>query len=127
MIGYEDHMERMFPDPEWAQKFVDDSLEAYDNRLKAEEEERRRKANQPDEDGFVTVIRSSRPRLPPSAEEIAERLKKEEKRAQKGFYPDFYRFQQRELKKAQAKQLLSQFEDAKRQVRERKDTHKHKS
>ncbi|KAK6522520.1 Ribosomal RNA-processing protein 7 [Arthrobotrys megalospora] len=119
---YEDHMERMFPDPEWAQKFVDDSLAAYDNRLKAEEEERRRKANEPDEDGFVTVIRSSRPRPPPSAEEIAERLKKEEKKAKKGFYPDFYRFQQRELKKEQAKQLLSQFEDAKRQVRERKDS-----
>ncbi|KAF3271036.1 Ribosomal RNA-processing protein 7 [Orbilia oligospora] len=117
---YEDHMERMFPDPEWAQKFVDDSLEAYDARLKAEEEERRRKANEPDEDGFVTVIRSSRPRPPPSAEEIAERLKKEEKRARKGFYPDFYRFQQRELKKEQAKELLFQFEDAKRQVRERK-------
>ncbi|KAK6345030.1 Ribosomal RNA-processing protein 7 [Orbilia javanica] len=119
---YEDHMERMFPDPEWAQKFVDDSLEAYDNRLKAEEEERRRKANEPDEDGFITVVRSSRPRPPPSAEEIAERLNKEEKRAKKGFYPDFYRFQQRELKKEQAKQLLSQFEDAKRRVRERKDT-----
>ncbi|RVD86738.1 uncharacterized protein DFL_004999 [Arthrobotrys flagrans] len=124
---YEDHMERMFPDPEWAQKFVDDSLEAYDNRLKAEEEERRRKANEPDEDGFITVVRSSRPRPPPSAEEIAERLKKEEKRAKKGFYPDFYRFQLRELKKEQTKQLLSQFEDAKRQVRERKDARKHKS
>ncbi|KAK6496565.1 Ribosomal RNA-processing protein 7 [Arthrobotrys musiformis] len=124
---YEDHFERMFPDPEWAQKFVDDSLEAYDNRLKAEEEERRRKANEPDEDGFVTVVRSSRPRPPPTAEEIAERIKKEEKKAKKGFYPDFYRFQQRELKKEQAKQLLSQFEDAKRQVRERKDTREHRS
>ncbi|KAK6340458.1 Ribosomal RNA-processing protein 7 [Orbilia blumenaviensis] len=124
---YEDHMERMFPDQEWAQKFVDDSLEAYDNRLKREEEERRRKANEPDEDGFVTVIRSSRPRPILSAEEIAERLKKEEKKAKKGFYPDFYRFQQRELRKEQANQLLSQFEDAKRQVRERKDSRKHKS
>ncbi|KAF3901713.1 hypothetical protein ABW20_dc0110152 [Dactylellina cionopaga] len=109
----------MFPDHEWLQKFVDDSLEAYDSRLKSEEEERRRKANEPDEDGFITVVRSSRPRAPPSAEEIAERLKKEEKRAKKGFYPDFYRFQQRELKKEQANKLLSQFEDAKRQVRER--------
>ncbi|EPS43177.1 hypothetical protein H072_2840 [Dactylellina haptotyla CBS 200.50] len=117
---YEDHHVRMFPDPEWLQKFADDSLEKYDKRLKAEEETRRRKANEPDEDGFVTVVRSSRPRPPLSAEEIAERLKKEEKRAKKGYHPDFYRFQQRELKKEQAKKLLSQFEDAKRSLQERK-------
>ncbi|KAK6539559.1 Ribosomal RNA-processing protein 7 [Orbilia ellipsospora] len=124
---YTDHYERMYPDPEWLQKFVDDSLEAYDKRLKSEEEERRRKANEPDEDGFITVVRSSRPRPPPTAEEIAERLKKEEKKAKKGYHPDFYRFQQRELKKEQAKKLLSQFEDAKRQVRERKDHNKSKT
>ncbi|EWC45800.1 hypothetical protein DRE_05137 [Drechslerella stenobrocha 248] len=117
---YEDHIERMYPDQEWLQKFVDDSLEAYDKRLKNEEEERRRKANEPDEDGFVTVMRSNRPRPPPSAEEIAERLQREEKKAKKGVLPDFYRFQQRELKKEQAKKLLSQFEDAKQQMQNRR-------
>ncbi|KAF3939828.1 hypothetical protein ABW19_dt0204379 [Dactylella cylindrospora] len=117
---YEDHLERMFPDPDLLQKFVDDSLEAYDARLKAEEEERRRKANEPDEDGFVTVVRSTKPRLPPSAEEIAERKKKEDEKAKKGVYKDFYRFQQREVKKEQAQKLLSQFEEAKRKVREQK-------
>ncbi|KAF3924308.1 hypothetical protein ABW21_db0207553 [Orbilia brochopaga] len=109
---YEDHIERTYPDPDKLQKFVDDSLAAYDARIKAEEEEH--------EDGFVTVVRSSRPRPPPDAEEIAERLKKEEKKAKKGFLPDFYRFQQRELKKEQAKALLSQFEDAKQQLHKRR-------
>ncbi|KAK6339005.1 Ribosomal RNA-processing protein 7 [Orbilia brochopaga] len=117
---YEEYIQRSYPDTERLQKFVDDSLAAYDARIKAEEEERRRKANEPDEDGFVTVVRSSRPRPPPSAEEIAERLKKEEKKAKKGFLSDFYRFQQREVKKEQAKQLLSQFEDARQQLHKRR-------
>lgn len=68
----------------------------------------------PDEDGFVTVTRGSR--NAPAKQEAALEQAKKQKERQKGL-DDFYRFQSREKKKAQAGELVRKFEEDKEKVK----------
>lgn len=80
----------------------------------------RARRRQPDEDGFITVIRGGRvaPARQEEAAAVAERKKG------KAEHKDFYRFQMREVKKERHQQLLAKFEQDKRKVAERKGMRK---
>ena len=73
--------------------------------------------SEPDEDGFITVTRGGRH---DPAREDAARAKEEEykKREEKRIGKDFYRFQVREKRKEEAKDLVKAFEDDRRKVEE---------
>jgi ribosomal RNA-processing protein 7 len=81
-----------------------------------------RRRQEPDEDGFITVVRGGR--VAPARQEEAAALakKKEEKETPK----NFYRFQTREVRKEKHQQLLAKFEMDKKKVAERKNMRKFK-
>lgn len=100
---------------------LQDSIDAFMTALSAQEVARARalarQRSQPDEDGFVTVTRGGKG---DAAREEAARLKGEElaKRQKKMIGEDFYRFQVRERKKDEAKDLVRGFEEDRRKVEE---------
>lgn len=97
------------------------SIDAFMTALSAQEIARARAQarmrSQPDEDGFITVGRGGKG---DAAREEAARLKAEEleKRQKKMIGEDFYRFQVREKKKDEAKDLVRAFEEDQRRVEE---------
>lgn len=97
------------------------SIDAFMTALSAQEVARARAQarmrSQPDEDGFITVGRGGKG---DAAREEAARLKGEElaKRQKKMIGEDFYRFQTRERKKDEAKDLVRAFEEDQRRVEE---------
>ena len=116
--GYKAHQKLIYPDPAVLQQIVDESLSAYDERIELETLARRKIANEPDEDGFVTVVRNTRAKPPPTVEELEERKRIAKEASEKGTYKDFYRFQQREVKKEEMQNLLNNFEEDKRKVQQ---------
>lgn len=77
-----------------------------------------RKRQEPDEDGFVTVTRGGR--NGPARQELAQIQAENHKARQKGL-EDFYRFQTREKRKAQAGELRRKFEEDRETVRKMKE------
>lgn len=120
--GYKTHFQQIYPSRSTLQQIVDLSLTAYDKRQDLALSARRKTANEPDEDGFITVVRHNRPKLLPTPEEMAEQKARAKKESEKGMYKDFYRFQQREVKKEQMQQLLSRFEEDKRKIQQLQHT-----
>jgi ribosomal RNA-processing protein 7 len=97
------------------------SIDAFMSALSAQEIARARaqtrQRSAPDADGFITVGRGGKG---DAAREEAARLKGEElaKRQKKMIGEDFYRFQVREKKKDEAKDLVRGFEEDRRKVEE---------
>ncbi|KAH0553296.1 hypothetical protein GP486_006578 [Trichoglossum hirsutum] len=97
------------------------SINAYLTTFAAAEAARARhlaqKRQEPDEDGFITVVRGGRtgPARHEEATVVAEKQKG------KGHYRDFYRFQLREEKKKRVGELVKRFEEDKRKVQEMKE------
>jgi ribosomal RNA-processing protein 7 len=97
------------------------SIDAFMGALSAQEVARARAHSRqlsvPDADGFITVGRGGKG---DAAREEAARLKGEElaKRQKKMIGEDFYRFQVREKKKDEAKDLVRGFEEDRRKVEE---------
>ncbi|KAM0719748.1 hypothetical protein Q7P37_003881 [Cladosporium fusiforme] len=100
---------------------LQESIDAFMTALSAQEVARARAQarmrSQPDEDGFITVGRGGKG---DAAREEAARIKGEElaKRQKKMIGEDFYRFQVREKKKDEAKDLVKAFEEDQRRVEE---------
>jgi len=111
------HHKLRYPDHAELQTSVDRYMEAFS----AQEAERTnllaRQRAEPDEDGFVTVTRGGRvgPAREAEAKMQHEELKKRDKNRVKD---DFYRFQVREKKKDEAKELVRGFEEDQRKVEE---------
>lgn len=80
----------------------------------------RARRGEPDEDGFITVVRGGRV-APARREEAADASEKKQGKAEN---KDFYRFQMREVKKERHQQLLAKFEQDKKKVAERKGMRK---
>lgn len=103
------------------QAALQESIDAYMTAFAAQEAARARalarQRAEPDEDGFITVTRGGRH---DPAREDAVRAKEEEykKRDEKRIGKDFYRFQVREKKKEEAKDLVKAFEEDRRRVEE---------
>jgi ribosomal RNA-processing protein 7 len=97
------------------------SIDAFMSALSAQEIARSRaqtrQRSAPDADGFITVGRGGKG---DAAREEAARMKGEElaKRQKKMIGEDFYRFQVREKKKDEAKDLVRGFEEDRRKVEE---------
>ncbi|KAF2483552.1 ribosomal RNA-processing protein 7-domain-containing protein [Neohortaea acidophila] len=114
---YLSHHRLRFPDVAALRGSVDAFMAAFS----AQEAERARafarQRSAPDEDGFVTVTRGGRKGPAREAETKAkeEELKKREKSRIK---EDFYRFQVREKKKENARDLVRGFEEDRRRVEE---------
>jgi hypothetical protein len=75
------------------------------------------RAQEPDEDGFITVTRG--PKSNPIKEEELRALAEKQKAKNKGL-EDFYRFQMREKRKERQSELLKKFEEDKKKVEEMK-------
>lgn len=115
------HQKLRFPDKAELQASVDAYMAAFNSKEEAAAREAKRVRNEPDEDGFITVTRGGRtgPARKEEAEEARrkELEKEEEKRKSMG---DFYRFQGRERRKEEQKELVRQFEEDRKRVEELK-------
>jgi ribosomal RNA-processing protein 7 len=121
---YRTHHTLQYPAADGLQSRID----AYMARFAALEQSRSKRLAQlrqvPDEQGFVTVTRGGR--MGPARVEEAKRKAEEQKEKNKG-KEDFYRFQVREKKEAEATHLLKAFNEDKRKVedmRRRRDSRK---
>ncbi|KAA8904553.1 ribosomal RNA-processing protein 7-domain-containing protein [Sphaerosporella brunnea] len=119
LARYAQHHRLRFPQSAKLQESVDAFMAAF---AEAEEEAKRaaaRRRQEPDEDGFVTVVGRGRA-VPQEAAKEALRKQEEKKAEVKGFY----RFQVREEKKAKQLELLAKFEEDRKRVEERKKDRK---
>ncbi|KAL2315025.1 rRNA processing protein Rrp7 [Schizosaccharomyces pombe] len=114
---YVESYDRQFVNP----RVLAESVDSYMKRVtKKEIAEKRRlfaMKNQPDEDGFVTVVRSGR--APVGRPQDAERQL--EKKKDTGIHKDFYRFQLREKKKKALLDLAHKFEFDKQRIQQLKE------
>ncbi|KAI9777532.1 MAG: Ribosomal RNA-processing protein 7 [Geoglossum umbratile] len=113
---YLTHQTLRYPPSSALQSSIDAFLTAYANTEAARARHLARKRQEPDEDGFITVVRGGRtgPARHQEAAAAADRQKG------KGEYRDFYRFQLREERKKNVGELVRRFEEDKRKVEEMK-------
>lgn len=103
---YMAHHALRYPDKLALQAHVDSFMEAFNNKEVREAEEAKRRRNEPDEDGFVTVTRGGR--TGPARQEEAERKRveleeKQKKEREERERSGFYRWQVRERRKEEQK------------------------
>lgn len=113
-----EHNRLCFPEKATVQSAVDAFFVLFNKREREAAELAKRMRSEPDEDGFVTVVRGagrSAPARQDEAEEARRRLaeREERKRQELG---GFYRFQLREQKKAEQVDLIRRFEEDRRKV-----------
>lgn len=115
---YSQHHKLRFPSTAHLQGAVDAFMAAFNAEEARQAAAARRRSQQVDEDGFVTVTRGSRI----NADEEAKRLllEKERKKTTSAGMGGFYRFQVREERKKRHLELIRKFEDDRKIVEERK-------
>lgn len=120
-VRYSLHNKLRFPSPQELQQNVDLYITAFNAKEDEKREGDKRRRNEPDEDGFVTVSRGGRVG-PARAEEVErKRVEMEEKeRRKREELGDFYRFQMRERRKEQQGEMVRRFEEDRRKVEELK-------
>lgn len=108
-----------YPDHSALQSSVDAFMTAFAAQEEARTKMLARQRAEPDEDGFITVTRGGR--NGPAKEDETKAKEEELRRREKNrIKEDFYRFQVREKKKEQAKDLVKAFEEDQRKVDEMK-------
>lgn len=114
---YRSHHHLRYPSHSLLQQSVDDYMTAFAAREALQASQNKRLRSEPDEDGFVTVTRGGRTGTAKAEDARAkeEELKKREKNRVR---EDFYRFQVREKRKVEAKDLVRGFEEDVRRVEE---------
>lgn len=123
LARYKAHHALRFPDRDTLLGAVEAYMVAFGEMEKAKARAAKKKVGVPDEDGFVTVTRGSRGGGAASldaarAEELREKMaakKRKEEEKREGL-DDFYRFQVRERKKAQAGELVKKFDEDRKRV-----------
>ncbi|KAK1983246.1 meiotic recombination protein DMC1 [Colletotrichum cereale] len=99
------------------QKSVHAFFNVFNRKEKEAAEMAKRLRNEPDEDGFVTVVRGGRvaPANKTEAEEARQKMvdKAEKKKSET---TDFYRFQLRERRKAEQAALMKRFDEDRKKV-----------
>ena len=121
LARYQTHESKQYPDRAALLRTVNDYMVVFTQVAEARKREESRKAQEPDEDGFVTV--TSGPKLNSVAheDETRELVERQKKKAEG--LEDFYRFQSREKRKERQNELLKKFgEDRKKldEVKKRK-------
>jgi ribosomal RNA-processing protein 7 len=114
---YLSHHSLRYPSRHALQASIDAFMGALSAHEVAKARAQSRLRSEPDADGFITVGRGGKG---DAAREEAARIKGEElaKRQKKMIGEDFYRFQVRDKKKSEAKDLVQQFEEDRRRVEE---------
>ena len=116
---YKRHDAMRFPSHELLQEAADKYMTAFGSFEEARKRRLAKQRSEADEDGFITVTRGGK-EGPARTQETIEKLaiqKKKQKEKADGM-TDFYRFQNRDRKKAAEKELLRQFEEDKKKVEE---------
>jgi ribosomal RNA-processing protein 7 len=113
---YQKHCSQLrFPDPDELLGIVNEYMSLFAQTEESRARESARRAQEPDEDGFVTVTKG--PRLTDLAareDEVKELVEKQKKR-EEGL-GDFYRFQTREKRKERQNELLRRFDEDRRKI-----------
>lgn len=109
-----EYLQRL-PEPKLLQAEIDSYIAAYDDR-RQEEEAAAKLADQPDDDGWVTVTKKSHPVIE-KKESVFNRITQNEKvKKGKKELKDFYRFQMKDTKVKQLATLRKRFEEDKKKV-----------
>jgi ribosomal RNA-processing protein 7 len=111
---YRTHESLRYPPQAELLRIVNNYMEIFAEGEKARAEEAARKAQEPDEDGFVTVTRGPKNNNVVREDAVKELVEKQKQRD--AGYDDFYRFQTREKKKEKHRELLNKFEDDKKKL-----------
>ncbi|KAA8645569.1 putative ribosomal small subunit assembly protein [Aspergillus tanneri] len=115
---YLQHDQARFPPRVELLRTVNKFMTVFEQVAEARKREEARKAQEPDEDGFITV--TSGPKLTSTAhEDEAKALIEKQKKKSQGL-DDFYRFQSREKRKERQNQLLRKFDEDKKKLEELK-------
>lgn len=115
---YLNHCQASYPNRAELLRTVNDFMTVFTQVAEARKREDARRAQEPDEDGFITV--TSGPKLTSIAhEEEARALVEKQKKKQEGLQ-DFYRFQSREKRKERQNQLLKRFDEDRKKLEEMK-------
>ncbi|KKA20576.1 Ribosomal small subunit assembly protein [Rasamsonia emersonii CBS 393.64] len=113
---YKTHNSLRYPPRDELLRIVNDYMAIFTQAEEARARELARKAQEPDEDGFITVTRGPKNNSIAREEEIKELIEKQKKR--EAGLEDFYRFQTREKKKERQNELLKKFEEDKKKLEE---------
>ncbi|EEH18841.1 hypothetical protein PABG_01160 [Paracoccidioides brasiliensis Pb03] len=113
---YKTHNKLRYPARTDLLRTVNDYMAIFGQFEEARAHEAAAAADEPDEDGFVTVTRKGKINNVGREEEMKELLEKHKEKS-KGL-EDFYRFQLRERRKERQTELLRKFEEDKRKVEE---------
>ena len=115
---YITHEQLRYPDRAELLRTVNDYMTVFTQVAEVRKREEARRAQEPDEDGFITV--TSGPKLAEAAhEDEARQLVEKQYEKSKGL-EDFYRFQSREKRKEKQNQLLKKFDDDRRKLADMK-------
>ncbi|PLB37714.1 putative ribosomal small subunit assembly protein [Aspergillus candidus] len=118
MERYLKHERAVFPARAEILRAVSDYMTVFEQVSEARKREVARRAQEPDEDGFVTV--TSGPKLTETAhEEEARELVERQRKKQEGL-EDFYRFQSREKRKMRQNEMLRRFGEDKKRLEDMK-------
>lgn len=121
---YRAHHELRYPDHEALQESTDAYMAAFAAREAESARQLALKRMEPDEDGFITVVRGgrngpARPQRQEDGDEDDGTAAKKKKKQHKGDVEEgFYRFQVRERKKREHGELAKKFEEDARRVEE---------
>ncbi|KAE8399377.1 ribosomal RNA-processing protein 7-domain-containing protein [Aspergillus pseudonomiae] len=113
---YLDHEKARYPPRTELLRTVNDFMTVFEAVAEARRKEQALRAQEPDEDGFITV--TSGPKLTSVAhEDEARDLIEKQKKKSQGL-EDFYRFQSREKRKERQNELLKKFDEDKKKLEE---------
>lgn len=113
---YLTHHKMRYPDPAILQANVDAFMTDWNRREEGKAQLAKRQRNVPDEDGFITVTRGGRTgpaRMEDAETKRLEMEEKERKKREELSEKPFYRFQLREIRKAEQAELVKRFEEDK--------------
>ncbi|KAG8533772.1 uncharacterized protein KY384_001513 [Bacidia gigantensis] len=109
-LGYARYLhfhQNTYPDKALLLDSVNKYMTAYHTKEAAEETSKIQQRQEPDEEGFITVTRGGRSN---AATQKAAQAAAEKHKGKRQGLQDFYRFQEREKKKARANELVKKFE-----------------
>lgn len=114
---YDLHNKLRYPSRKELLRSVDDYMTAFTKLEEARAHAEAKKRQMPDEEGFITVTKSTRGGVvrKDEAKELSEKQKEK-----KNGLEDFYRFQMREKRKEEQGQLIKQFEEDRKKIDEMK-------
>ncbi|KAJ5096298.1 hypothetical protein NUU61_005654 [Penicillium alfredii] len=110
------HERLRYPDRAALLRTVNDYMTVFSQVAEARKRAESQKAQEPDEDGFVTVTHGPKLNSIAREDEVRELVEKQKKKAEG--LEDFYRFQSREKRKERQNELLKKFDEDKKKLQD---------